>query len=192
MKKINKRKDRAQSILTFAVILAMAVLALVTMRTYFTRAVQERYRQSADALGEGDQFEKNRTLEMYSGNTWKNEKINCPQIITKAKSLEETIIVLKHRAEALKKDAKNLEGRAKKLDDRVKAINIEIKALEAKGLSTEAGELKKLVASFEQESQRLKKEAQKMKDKADACSKEQEAVQCKLVSLKSSNPKCFK
>lgn len=42
----------------YAVVIAVIAAALMAMRVYFVRAVQERYRQSADVFGEGQQYQE--------------------------------------------------------------------------------------------------------------------------------------
>ncbi|MFH0763275.1 MAG: hypothetical protein V1925_05250 [Candidatus Omnitrophota bacterium] len=55
MKKIN---SKAQVLLEYALLIILVVAALVAMRYYIIGAVQEKYRQSGDVFGEGEQYEK--------------------------------------------------------------------------------------------------------------------------------------
>jgi len=50
------RKNQAQSILAYVVLIAVIAVALLAVRVYFTRAVQEKFRQTGDAFGSGDQY----------------------------------------------------------------------------------------------------------------------------------------
>lgn len=51
------RKNKAQAALEYAILLLIVAVALVTIRVYAVRAFQERYRQSADVFGQGEQYE---------------------------------------------------------------------------------------------------------------------------------------
>lgn len=63
-------KNKAQSFLEYAVLIAIAAAALVAMRIYFVRSVQEKYRQSADVFGEGEQYAKGATqVTEYASST---------------------------------------------------------------------------------------------------------------------------
>lgn len=42
----------------YAVFIVVLAAALMAIRIYFLRAVQEKYRQSADVFGGGDQYER--------------------------------------------------------------------------------------------------------------------------------------
>lgn len=50
------RKNKSQSFLEYAILIAVLVAAFIAMRIYFVRSVQEKYRQSADVFGEGEQY----------------------------------------------------------------------------------------------------------------------------------------
>ena len=55
------RSRKAQLFLEYTIVIALLVAALVAMRVYLTGAIQEKYKQSADVFGEGEQYEKGRT-----------------------------------------------------------------------------------------------------------------------------------
>lgn len=58
-----KRRDRkGQSFIEYAILVVLVVGALLAMRTYMVRSVQEKYRQSADVFGEGGQYERGITV----------------------------------------------------------------------------------------------------------------------------------
>jgi hypothetical protein len=58
--RLNKRK--ARGLLAYSVLIAVAVAALLAMRVYFIRAMQDKIRQSADVFGQGEQYEKGLTV----------------------------------------------------------------------------------------------------------------------------------
>ena len=53
-----------QSLLMYCALIAVVVAVLLAMAPYFKRVVQERYRQSADVFGAGEQYEKGVTEEL--------------------------------------------------------------------------------------------------------------------------------
>jgi prefoldin subunit 5 len=52
---------KSQSYLQYAVLIAVMVAVFLSMRIFMVRSVQEKYRQSADVLGEGAQYAKGET-----------------------------------------------------------------------------------------------------------------------------------
>lgn len=59
---MKKRNNVAQSFVEYAVLIGVVVAALIAMRIFFTRAMQEKYRQAADLFGQGQQYEKGVTV----------------------------------------------------------------------------------------------------------------------------------
>ena len=53
---MKKKYGKAQSFLEYAVVIIIVAAVVVAMRVYFVRAMQEKFRQSADVFGEGEQY----------------------------------------------------------------------------------------------------------------------------------------
>ena len=51
---INKK---SQAILGYALLIAVAVVAIIVMSVYMKRRIQGSYRKSADVFGQGEQYE---------------------------------------------------------------------------------------------------------------------------------------
>lgn len=51
------RKDKSQAILSYALLIALVVAALIAMSVYIKRRVQGGYKKSADVFGQGEQYE---------------------------------------------------------------------------------------------------------------------------------------
>jgi hypothetical protein len=51
-----RKNHQGQSLLAYVVLTAVIVAALVAMRVYFVRSIQEKYRQVGDVFGQGDQY----------------------------------------------------------------------------------------------------------------------------------------
>jgi len=63
---MNMQKNRAQSVIEYAVFISVLVAALMAMKVFMTRGVQEKYRQSAQVFGQGEQYEEGVTREDHS------------------------------------------------------------------------------------------------------------------------------
>jgi hypothetical protein len=59
---MKRKSDKAQSFIEYAILIILVIGVLLAMRTYMTRAVQEKYRQSGDVFGAGEQYEKGVTI----------------------------------------------------------------------------------------------------------------------------------
>ena len=53
--------EKGQSVLAYILVLILVAVVLIVMRTYFLRAVQDKYRQSADVFGQGEQYAPGKT-----------------------------------------------------------------------------------------------------------------------------------
>lgn len=49
----------------YAVLIALVAAAFMAMRAYLLGAIQEKYRQSADVFGEGEQYQEGITKVEY-------------------------------------------------------------------------------------------------------------------------------
>ncbi|UCC95651.1 MAG: hypothetical protein JSW40_02600 [Candidatus Omnitrophota bacterium] len=49
------KKHTSQMVLTYAVLIAFVIVALIIMSTYIQRRVQGVYQSAGDAIGEGEQ-----------------------------------------------------------------------------------------------------------------------------------------
>jgi len=52
------RRDKGQALFMYAALIAVMAAALLAMAPCIKRAVQERYRQTADVFGGGEQYER--------------------------------------------------------------------------------------------------------------------------------------
>jgi len=57
MRKIDKK---SQSILSYVLLIAVLTFALISMGVFIKRAIQGKYRQSADVYGGGEQYQPQR------------------------------------------------------------------------------------------------------------------------------------
>jgi uncharacterized membrane protein len=57
------KKIKAQSIIEYVAVVIIVLGALVAMRIYFQRAVNERARQTADIFGGGEQYQPGVTTQ---------------------------------------------------------------------------------------------------------------------------------
>lgn len=59
---MKRRNKNAQSFIEYAILIILVVGALLAMRAYMVRTVQDKYRQTGDVFGEGEQYEKGVTV----------------------------------------------------------------------------------------------------------------------------------
>lgn len=55
---MKKELNKAQSFTAYAVIIAILVAVLLAMQIFMVRTFQAKFRQSADAFGQGEQYER--------------------------------------------------------------------------------------------------------------------------------------
>ncbi len=48
-------KNKAQSLIEYTILITLAAAALLAVRTFMLRSIQEKYRQGADTFGQGEQ-----------------------------------------------------------------------------------------------------------------------------------------
>jgi len=144
------KKVKSQSFLEYAVLIGVVVGVLIAMRVYMVRAVQERYRESADVFGSGEQYAKGVTQvtnsdEPGSGITEPppNPHITCPQATASVSKLEGEIKTLADQAESMLESAKQTEAALPMLQAQVDALNTKAaqKEAQARDLRAQAAEL---------------------------------------------------
>lgn len=138
-----KRKNKAQSFLGYTLLIIVVAVALLAMRTYLVRSVQEKYRQSADVFGEGEQYAPGSTQviedrssvdipelpeqgpEFCSNIIGQIEQLNQQNrdSLQTASSLDGTVMELRRQARDLTaKQASELLQRAQELADQAIAL----------------------------------------------------------------------
>jgi len=66
---MKKKRNKAQAILEYAVLVAVVIAAFLGMRTYVLKSVQAKFKSSADTIGQGEQYEPGVTV---AGETKRN------------------------------------------------------------------------------------------------------------------------
>lgn len=109
------RKNKAQTMFEYALIIVAIVGALLAMSVYFVRALQGKYRQSADVFGLGEQYAKYRTVETrfdpgedFSSNTT-NPAYVCSEIVARVNIWENEAVDFNQQATALEEKASAME-----------------------------------------------------------------------------------
>ncbi len=187
-------KNKAQGLLAYMIFLAVIVGALIAMRFFLTRTVQEKYRQSADVWGEGEQYEPNRTAAGMSGSTWKNRKELCPEAEAKMAGLTASLNNLFQRMQKLLYEIEDLEGRAVSLESRAADAQAQADRLREEMLEAEAKIVEDMVKTLKEEAKKLRDQADKRKEKIKTFTKPKGAIadlQEKIQKLKDNNPDCF-
>jgi len=191
MRKTAKMQNKAQGLLAYMIFIAVIAGALITMKFFLQRTVQEKYRQSSDVWGEGEQYEPNRTTGGMSGSTWKNRKELCPEAEAKMAGLTAALNNLFQRIQKLLYEIEDLEGRAVALESRKADAEAQAKRLDEELLPAEAEEVRKIEEPLQKEADKLREQAKKRKAKIKILNEEIKNLQKKIQQLKDSNPDCF-
>ncbi len=108
MRKRN-RLAKAQGFIEYAVVIAVVAAALVTTKTYFTRAVMEKHRQGADVLGQGEQYALGVTRDVdvdpqgidYGTNVVTQPEVDCGVVNNRVNTLQGAVDSLRAQANTL-------------------------------------------------------------------------------------------
>ncbi len=115
-----RKTNKAQSLIAYSVLFCVVVAALLGMRTYMTRTLQEQYRQSADQFGQGEQYEKGETVETemdpsvgstIDPNEGYNPATSCELIDEKIEALRSKITELEATLVLVQETFENMQNR---------------------------------------------------------------------------------
>ncbi|MHB8154804.1 MAG: hypothetical protein ACYDFR_01980 [Candidatus Omnitrophota bacterium] len=122
---MKKQGNRAQVFTEYVILVAIVAAVLFGMRIYMERAVQQKFRESADVFGEGEQYAKGVTRATYDDTSGTpptpitpTHDI-CPGLLSKIEVLEGEIKDLTERAESFEQSALNLNDTATELDAQI-------------------------------------------------------------------------
>ena len=59
---MRKARNKALTTIEYAVLISIVVFALLAMRVYMQRGIQQKYREAADVFGQGEQYERGVTM----------------------------------------------------------------------------------------------------------------------------------
>ena len=122
---MKKQGNRAQVFTEYVILIALVAAVLFGMRIYMERAVQQKFRESADVFGEGEQYAKGITTATYNDTpgTPTDPIVPthdiCPGLLSKIEVLEEEIRDLNERAESFEQSALNLNNTVTELDAQI-------------------------------------------------------------------------
>jgi len=191
MKNKFRKHNLGQSLLGYVVFIAIVAGAMITMKFFVTRTVQEKYSQSSDVWGEGEQYDPNRTAGGVGGSTWYNRRERCPEILAKYDGWQAALRNLSLRISKLQKEITDLEDRAKALESRADEAEAQAKRLDEAGFADLAAEVRKIIPPLKEEANKLKEQAKKRKEKIKVLNDEIKKLQKKIENLKKANPDCF-
>ncbi|MDD5431581.1 MAG: hypothetical protein PHO70_01120 [Candidatus Omnitrophica bacterium] len=108
----------AQSFVEYAVIIAVVAAAILAGRAFFVRALQAKYRQSADTFGQGEQYDKRATKDV-SLDTPGSDLV--PTILPE---LVHDCDVIRERVTGLETSISNLYSQADKLEQSAASLAV--------------------------------------------------------------------
>lgn len=177
----------SQTFLEYAVVILVAAIALFAMRVYFVRAVQQKYRQSADVFGEGGQYVPGKTQvnESYTSSVPSEPPAlptegTCANIVARVNALADAINGYDSPVGCKAPDCVHTDGyldMAAKAEARATEIEAQIAVLTQKGLTQQAASLT--------ESARISRE------QAAYFTAQAQIKQAQIDQLKLDRPECF-
>lgn len=128
------RNKKAQTLLEYFILLGFAVAVLVGMRLFMTRSLQEKYRQTGDVFGRGEQYKK--------GATWVTglDGPTTNAVIPTNPSLDPCPVVLNSIAN-LQLAISDLDVRINNLNQSLAEVNSSIASLMANGMTSQSDPL---------------------------------------------------
>ncbi|MFA4853980.1 MAG: hypothetical protein WC616_01335 [Candidatus Omnitrophota bacterium] len=132
---MKKQGNRAQVFTEYVILVAIVAAVLVGMRIYMERAVQQKFRESADVFGEGEQYAKGVTQATYSDTPGAlptiipTAKDICPGLLSKIDVLDGEIKDLNERAAAFEQSALNLNNSATDLNAQIPVLREQARQL---------------------------------------------------------------
>ena len=165
------RGDRkGQSFLQYGLLIIVIAAALISMRIYATRSLQERYRQAADVFGQGEQYEPGLTTVSDTVNTQEFVSpdeagigVNCNYILARVDDVIQQIDSQKKTVEELESKVSSIESHADELEHPTNVIirifylifhpdvSAQVEALRssAAAIRQQIGDLNKNIAALE-------------------------------------------
>jgi DNA anti-recombination protein RmuC len=155
------RKSKAQSFLEYTVLLAVLVAAFLAMRVYFVRSVQEKYRQSADVFGEGEQYARGVTQVTETASSLD---------ITDTSAGRDSCSNVRSQVAALEKNITDLMARATQFQTQATQMRQQAQASRNAGFGDAGAQeslLIKMAADFENQARAYREEAADKQDEID-------------------------
>lgn len=163
---MKKRQSKAQSFIEYAVLIAVAAAALIAMRVYLVRAVQEKYRQSADVFGQGEQYARGVTQVTESASSMDIAEVTDPQ---------DVCANIRGKVAGLEKSRANLLDRASKFAANAASMRQQAQLSQSAGFADAAkqeAQLLEQATDFEKRAQAAQDEAAKQQEEIDGLKKE--------------------
>ena len=182
-----KNKIKSQAFLEYTVLIIIAAAALLAMRIYFMRAVQEKYRQSADVFGEGEQYAPGVTqvTEMneksFDPVAQDANKDTCANIVARVKLMQNELNGSDQPVGCKAPDCVHVAGLielAKKYEAQAVDIDGQVAILTKQGMTNET-------VSLIESARVLREKAAFLRDKA-------QLKQDQIINLKLTRPECFR
>ncbi|MDD5560979.1 MAG: hypothetical protein PHT50_02470 [Candidatus Omnitrophica bacterium] len=182
---MKKQVNKSQVFTEYVILIAIVAAVLIGMRIYIVRAMQQKFRESADVFGEGEQYAKGVTEVSYNDTPGTPPipiippKDICPGLLSKIEVLEGEIKELNERAESFEQSALDLNTAATDLDKQIAILREQAEQLRTRAADYES-------KANQKDSQALAKrnEAKSFNDQADIKKNE-------LDALKRANPSCY-
>jgi|GEM_PF-1619171 len=182
---MKKRGNRSQTFTEYVILVAIVAAVLVGMRIYMERAMQQKFRESADVFGEGEQYAKGVTQATYNDEPGfppppiDPPKDICPGLLDKIKALEDEIRELNDRIASFEQSVLDLNNTIAELNAQIPILREQARQLRIQADDYEAQADAKDAAALAKrnEAKDFNAQADKKRDELDA--------------LKRANPSCY-
>ncbi|MFA5145732.1 MAG: hypothetical protein WC723_07055 [Candidatus Omnitrophota bacterium] len=182
---MKKRGNRSQVFAEYVILIAIVAAVLIGMRIYTERALQQKFRESADVFGEGEQYAKGVTVATYSdapeppGTPITPVEDICPGLLSKIAILEGEINELNERADLFEQNALDLTDSTTDLEGQIPVLR------------EQAGLLRAQADGYENQADQKDLAALAKRSEADGFSAQADIKRNELDALKRANPSCY-
>lgn len=166
------RKNKAQFFTEFAILIAIIAAVIIGMKVFMVRAVQEKFRQSADIFGQGEQYEKG---------------------LTQVTNLDGSTTNIGQPPPSIDDNCNSIVMRVARLEEAAKTLNVQADSLDRSGDDTEATlpELQREADRLKAEARQKEAEARDLRVRAKALIAEADKKQAQIDKYKTDFPECF-
>ncbi|MFA4993175.1 MAG: hypothetical protein WC571_04320 [Candidatus Omnitrophota bacterium] len=182
---MKKRGNKSQVFAEYVILIAIVAAVLIGMRIYTERALQQKFRESADVFGEGEQYAKGITVATYNDIPGTPPtpvippKDICPGLLSKIEALEADIKNLSERAESLENTILQLTNSADGLDEQIPLLR------------EQAEQLRIQAADYENQANQKDSQALAKRSEAGNLNAQADSKKNELDALKRANPGCY-
>jgi len=200
-----RRNQRGFNLVMMGIVIMAIVAAGFAVRHYWSGVLQQKYRQAADSIGKGLQFERGRSASQYIlGDTWEDVELVCPDVRDHIEDLENQQEEMRLMIQQLQREVEGLRQREQFLRQRAfdlewQAARLEMAAQVEPGLSPQQREnmlrnaraLRAMALEMILEADKHGREAERRAGRIDELEVEIGRIGNMILQLRQEFPQCF-